>query len=138
MQRTTILSVGLDSSLLRDRADLLRSAGYAVLSAHSLKSVLERFKIGDFSLIILCRSILAKDRERLTCLIRASGSSNPVISISDGVHRDTFPNATLDEKDSPQFLKSIREVLKQTTQKSYSSAQLDDEGWMTSRSSSQP
>jgi DNA-binding response OmpR family regulator len=67
------LAVSLDPSLLRTRSQVLQSAGYIVVSASSVKEAVDYFQAGDFDLVILCHSLPAKDRERLTSLIRASG-----------------------------------------------------------------
>ena len=111
MPLTAVLSVGSDSSLLGIRRLVLRSAGYIVESAQSVKEAVDRFLSGDFDLVILCHSIPTKERDRLTCLIRASGSRIPVVSIS-GNHGqfDPFANATIEEGHS-KFLTGIREVL---------------------------
>jgi len=110
---TVILAVGLDRSLLGARAQALKSVGYIVKSALSLKEVVDCFSAGDFDLVILCHSIPAKDRERLTCLLRASGSRIPIISVSGSgkpYECDAFANATL--QDNPDtFLIGVRGVL---------------------------
>jgi DNA-binding NarL/FixJ family response regulator len=77
-----------------------------------LKEAVDRFGSYDFDLVILCRSIPARDRERLTCLIRASGSSVPVIAVAEAENqRDVFPNATLDEVDESSFLRRVQEIV---------------------------
>jgi hypothetical protein len=83
-----------------------------VVSASSVKEAIDLFLAGDFDLVILCHSIPATDRERLTCLIRASGSLTPIVSIAEtsGPH-DAFANATLEENDTNEFLADLREIL---------------------------
>jgi CheY-like chemotaxis protein len=113
-----ILSVGLDSSLLRQRNRLLQSAGHSVVASFSLKEAVNRIQISDLDLILLCRSIPASDREGLTCLIRASGSLVPVISIANkSGQRDMFPDATFNEHDPSNLLLSIQEMLESSTKK---------------------
>jgi len=94
------------------RTSSLRSAGYAIVMASSLKEGINLFTSGDFDLVLLCHSIPDNDRERLTCLIRASGSFTPVVSIvaGSGMH-DIFPDATLDESNPDVLLAALREVL---------------------------
>jgi CheY-like chemotaxis protein len=77
MSLTLALSVGLDSLVIAARIELLLSEGYIVVSAFSLKEAVDRFLTGDFDLVLLDNSLPAKDRDRLTCLIRASGSRIP-------------------------------------------------------------
>lgn len=74
MAETLILSVGLDPVNLFARETVLRSAGYTVVSAMSVKEAFHLFQNGDFDLMILGKTLPAKDRERLTCLIRVSES----------------------------------------------------------------
>ena len=107
-----ILSVGLDSSTLFKRNLLLQSAGHSVISSSSLKEAVNRLQTGDLDLILLCHSIPATDRERMTCLIRASGSLVPVVSVAEtSGQRDVFPDATFDESDQSNLLSSIHEIL---------------------------
>jgi len=75
MQNVVVLAVGFDSSLMRTRSLLLQSAGYIVESASSLKDAVARLHAGDFDLVLLCHSIPMKDRDHLTCLIRATAHS---------------------------------------------------------------
>jgi DNA-binding response OmpR family regulator len=106
-----VLSVGLDSSLLEARNKILRSAGFIVESALSVKEAFARFLAGDFDLVTLCHSIPKKESDRLICLIRASGSRAPIVSISGNPSQlDAFANATL-EADPDKLLIDIKEVL---------------------------
>jgi DNA-binding response OmpR family regulator len=109
--RAVILAVGLDSSLLRTRALVLQSAGYVVQSASSVKDAVRSFLAGDFDLVLLCHSVPSLERDRLTCLIRASGSHTPVASVSgNSCPNDAFVTATLE--DGPdKLLRGIRDVL---------------------------
>jgi CheY-like chemotaxis protein len=111
MPLTIVLSVGFDLSLLRARGLVLESAGYLVESASTVKGAADRFQSGDFDLVLLCHSVPRKDRDRLTSLIRASGSRTPIVSIAGNLGEcDAFANATLE--DGPNnFLAGIRDVL---------------------------
>jgi CheY-like chemotaxis protein len=98
MAETLILSVDLDPLLLYARESVLRSEGYITVSATSVKEAFQRFREGDFDLMILGNTLPAKDRERLTCLIRASGSRMPIASISSTPRESSvFPDATIQE-----------------------------------------
>jgi hypothetical protein len=115
-----VLSVGLDSSISFKRNVLLQSAGYSVISSSSLKEAVNRLRAGDLDLILLCHSIPATDRERMTCLIRASGSLAPVVSVAETKgQRDVFPDATFDESDQSSFLSSIHEILASSANKRF-------------------
>ena len=110
MPLTIVLSVGPDASLLETRNIVLHSAGYLVESASSVNEAAHRFLAGDFDLVILCHSVPTRERERLTCLIRASGSRTPIISISGNLRQcDAFATATIE--DGPNFLIGVRAVL---------------------------
>lgn len=105
-----ILNAGQDPTLLETRSIILRAAGYMVESASSVKQAVTRFLAGGFDGVILCHSIPAKDRERLTCLIRASGSLTPVVAVSErSSHCDSFADVTI-EPDPKKLLSGIRKV----------------------------
>jgi CheY-like chemotaxis protein len=111
MQIGVVLAVGFDSSLMRTRSLVLQSAGYIFESASSLKEAVDRFRAGDFDLVLLCHSIPRKDRDRLICLIRATGALTPVVSIARN-HGECaeFVNATLEDGPN-KFLAVIGEEL---------------------------
>ncbi|HEY1805853.1 MAG TPA: response regulator [Terracidiphilus sp.] len=115
MAETLILSVDLDPMILNTREAVLRSEGYIVVSAASIKEAFHQFHEGDFDLMILGETIPARDRERLTCLIRASGSRIPIASISSTLsstpwERSFFPDASLLENSS-EIVAGIRRLL---------------------------
>jgi CheY-like chemotaxis protein len=107
MPLTLVLSVGLDPALLATRNLVLQSAGYIVASVASVREAVDRFKGGDFDLMVLCHSIPERDRGWLTCLIRASGSHIPVVAVSARPYeRDGFADLTLDD-DPYKFLEGV-------------------------------
>ena len=111
MSETLILSVGLDPLILYAREAILRSEGYIVVSASSIKEAFHQFRDGDFDLMILGKTLPVSDRERLTCLIRASGSRMPIASISSTPwEQSVFPEAVLQENPS-ELLAGIRRLL---------------------------
>jgi CheY-like chemotaxis protein len=111
MAETLILSVDLDPFILRARETVLRSEGYIAVSVASVKEAFHLFQDGDFDLMILGRTLPAKDRERLTCLIRASGSRIPIASISSTVwDQSVFPETRIQE-DPVQLVSGIRRLL---------------------------
>jgi CheY-like chemotaxis protein len=111
MQIAVVLAVGFDWSLMRTRSLALQAEGYIVESASSLEEAVDRFQAGDFDLVLLCHSIPMKDRDHLTCRIRATGSLTPVVSIARSLGEcDAFVHAILE--DSPnKFLAGVREEL---------------------------
>jgi len=59
---TVVLAVGLDSWRLTSQGSDLRSAGYVVISASSIRDAIEQFKVGDFDLVLLGPRFLPKIR----------------------------------------------------------------------------
>jgi CheY-like chemotaxis protein len=106
-----VLAVGFDPSLMTARMLVLQSAGYVVVRASSLKKTTDHLQSGDFDLVLLCHSVPATKRERLTKFIRASGSRIPIVSIAGSLGDcDAFANVTLEDGPN-KFLAGIREVL---------------------------
>jgi DNA-binding response OmpR family regulator len=106
-----ILTVGLDTSLLSARNVILQSAGYTTVSAFSIQDAASSFLSGDFDLVVLDDSLPAKDSDRLTSLIRASGSRIPVIAVaSQDSPLKSFADTTV-EADPIKFRVGVRKVL---------------------------
>ena len=111
MELTLVLSVGLDAVLVNTRNLVLQSAGYTVVRAYSLIAALDCFKTFDFDLVLLCQSLPASEKDRLTSWIRATGSRIPVISVSEKhSQRDAFADASV-ESDPEALLACISEAL---------------------------
>jgi CheY-like chemotaxis protein len=83
MPITLVLAIGLDSTLFEAQRRTLQSAGYLLTSAWSMKAAIEDFQEGDFDLVVLSHSLPMESIERLTSLIRASGSRVPVVCTTD-------------------------------------------------------
>jgi CheY-like chemotaxis protein len=77
-----ILAVGHDPLLSETRSSILRAAGYLVESASSIGQAIDLFRDGDFDLVVLCHSIPAQERDLFLRLIRAYGSSVPIVCIA--------------------------------------------------------
>lgn len=115
MALTVILAVGLDPLPGLAQSTAWKSAGYIVISVASIKNAIDHFRAGDFDLVLLGNSISLESKERLTFLIRSSGSHTPVICIANpSGDRNDFADATLNN-DSCEFLKIIEELLAKTT-----------------------
>jgi CheY-like chemotaxis protein len=96
MHQTVVLAVGLDLSLSTRHSADWDSAGYFVTSASSIREAIVHFQDGDFDLILLGDGIPPDSRERLTFLIRASGSRIPVVYITNSSNdSDSFADATI-------------------------------------------
>jgi CheY-like chemotaxis protein len=111
MPLTLILAVGPDSSSLVTRNMLLQAAGYTVVPSLSMKEAFNRFLAGHFDLVLLDYSLPARDRERLTSLIRAAGPPTPVVSVAQGCGSDDPFVDTIVESDPEMLLIGIKEAL---------------------------
>jgi|ERR1700734_2923223 DNA-binding response OmpR family regulator len=111
MSLTLILAVGMDSSLLATQRPIWQSAGYLVTPAGSIREAIIQIRDGDFDLVLLFHSIPTESRERLTFLIRSSGSRIPVVCVAESSSgHDSFADATIrNEPDS--LLQGIGESL---------------------------
>jgi DNA-binding response OmpR family regulator len=111
MRGVVVLAIGYDPVLLETRSQVLRSAGYTVVSARSLKQAIPQFLEGDFDLVVLCHSIPEEDRQRFMNLIRRHTSRTPVVFISSGFGQlDRSADVTL-ENDPDDLVAGLREVL---------------------------
>jgi hypothetical protein len=111
MSLTVVLAIGMDSWLLTAHSMAWRSAGFIVVSARAVREAIDQFNAGDFDLVLLGDSVSKEDKQRLTVLIRASGSRTPVVSIANAPGDfDSFADATL-KNDSGGLLMGIGELL---------------------------
>jgi DNA-binding response OmpR family regulator len=111
MKPALILLVGLDSSLLGARKVILQSAGYSTMSAFSIEEAAHRFLSGDFNLVLLDSTLPIKDKDRLACLIRASGSRTPIVSVKgQSSYEEPFADATV-ETDPGMLRIGVRSAL---------------------------
>jgi CheY-like chemotaxis protein len=106
-----ILAVGADPSLLEIQSSTWKSSGYIVTFAWSINDAIVHFRYGDFDLVLMGHSLPADKRERLTFLIRASGSRVPVVSISNSSSDcDSFADMTIKNEPST-VLEAIGELM---------------------------
>jgi len=111
MSIRVILAIGVDSSLLETQSSAWKSSGFIVTFAWSIKDAITHFRYGDFDLVLLGHSLPAESRERLTSLIRASGSQVPVVLIGDCSSAcDRFAEATF-KVDPTRILEEIEELM---------------------------
>src|SRR5258708_16933355 len=106
-----ILSVGENLTLLETGNLILRATGYIVESARSVKQAIDNCLARDFDVVVMCHSVSSKDRDCLTCWIRASGSLTPVVSVKRNLGQgDDFSDANRgDERE--KFLSGINDAL---------------------------
>ena len=111
MSQKVVLAVGVDSWLLATHSVAWRPAGFVVLSALTVRDAFDDFKAGDFDLVLLGQSLSVESKERLTFLIRSSGSRTPVVSIANpSAVCDSFADATI-RNDSKALLQGMGELL---------------------------
>jgi len=97
-----------------------------VESARSLKQAIDQCLARDFDVVIMCHSVSSKDRDCLTCWIRASGSLTRVVSVSKKRGQgDDFADANV-EYEPEKFLSGIRNVLIQAVRISSETATPED------------
>lgn len=111
MALIAVLAVGVKPSILASQGAPWQLAGYHITSAGSIREAIVQFRDGDFDLILLDHSIPIESRERLTFLIRTSGSQTPVVCLTDSpCDDDSFADATL-RTGRADFLEVIGELL---------------------------
>lgn len=110
MSWTVIFVVGVDSTLLEAQRTLRESAGYCVTSAESIREAIVQFRDSNFDVLLLGDSIPVEDLERLTFLIRASGSRIPVVCMTEPPRsHNGFADATI--RDQGDMMQVIEELL---------------------------
>lgn len=119
MRPAHLLTIGSDVFLQETRRLVLQSAGFDVVSAFSVPDAVRCFAADSFDLVLLCHTIPEKDRRRFTCLIRASGSSTPVVALAQhAVAPDGFMDGSI-ASEPDLMLAGIREILSRRTMKHY-------------------
>jgi DNA-binding response OmpR family regulator len=111
MTVTVVLAVGFDPWMLMALDSGWRSEGYIVIPVYSIQDAMDHFKSGDFDLVLLGSYMTTENKERLTFLIRTSGSATPVVCVSSSCDTShAFADATL--RDDPRrLLAGIKELL---------------------------
>jgi len=93
---TVVLAVGLDSIELEKHRSVWKSSGFFLISASTVQEAIGHLEAGDYDLVLLGESLPIEKRERLTHLIRVSGSQVPVVSIGDpSCVPNSYADATL-------------------------------------------
>ena len=117
MPHIVALAVGLDPVLLETRSQVLRNAGYTVVSALSVEQALQSFASRDFDIVIVCHSIPVRDREWLTYAVHGHSPKTPVIVVTDRVcAMDTFAAAMI-ENEPEILLQEIPRILHKAPEK---------------------
>ncbi len=111
MPITVILGVGVDLLLSKSQSLAWQSAGYRITASGSIRDAIDRIRYGDFDLVLMGDSLPLCDRERLTFLIRASGSGVPLVCITDSPSDcAAFADATISSEPT-RLLQCVGEVL---------------------------
>jgi CheY-like chemotaxis protein len=111
MPVTVVLAVGLESSLFESQNPAWQSPGYIVTFTNSIKEAISPLRDGDFDLVLLGYSIPAVSRERLTFLIRSTGSQIPVVEVpAFSEDCDSFSGTPI-KKQSMDFLEGIGAIM---------------------------
>jgi DNA-binding response OmpR family regulator len=111
MSITVVLAIGMDSWVLEAQRKAWQSAGYFVTSAGSIRDAIDDFQSGDFDLVLMSHSIPTEKRERLTSMIRATGSRVPVVCVTNSPSDwESFAGATVKSEPS-DLLQRIGELL---------------------------
>ena len=106
-----VLAVGVDSSMLAAHSVEWGAAGFVVLPVTTMSEAFEHFRTGDFDLVLLGHSLPVESKERLTCLVRSSGSRTPVLAIADASDNcDTFASGTV-RNDANSMLQYMGELM---------------------------
>jgi CheY-like chemotaxis protein len=113
MSSSTILAVGHDPLLLKTRSQILREAGYTVVSVPSPSRAIACLLEGEFDLIMVCHSIPVQIRERLAELMREQAVRTPIVTIAPSpAQQDAFADATI-EDDPQRLLADLNEILQE-------------------------
>ena len=111
MLHVVVLTVGNDPVLLDTRSQVLRSAGYTVVSARSIKQATVTFVEGDFDLVVLCHSISEEDRQRFAVFIRERTLRTPVVFVASSLgQRDPSADVTI-QNDPDDLIAGLRTAL---------------------------
>jgi len=110
-----ILSAGRDPNLLNQRSAMLRQAGYEVVVAGNSPQLVNRLFNGDFDLVLLCDSIRAEERRRLTAIVKGHTPSTPVLLVAQAEDAAERPIDDGIVCCPERILEMVREVLSQDT-----------------------
>ena len=96
MQIFIVLVVGLHPSLPDHQRHLGQGALYLFRFASSIQEAIRHFKDGDFDAVLLGPSMTFEAKDRLTSLIRSTGSHIPIACIAgDCEERNGFADMTV-------------------------------------------
>ena len=79
-----ILSFGHDSALLDDRAVVLASAGYEVISVAALPDLMREFDVQHSDAVVLCHTLTKDETHAALLLVKSTGWDTSVIHIFAG------------------------------------------------------
>jgi DNA-binding response OmpR family regulator len=118
-----ILSVSSDPILSSSRAQILRSSGYVVEAVDSAETAIQRFRAGDFDLVLVGHSIPEVERERLFVFVRARSRSTPVVFVAPSAEPEPDRFADITSSNLPEpLIAAVREALRRAHRTSTSIA----------------
>ena len=121
-----ILAVGREPALLEYRSQILQRAGYIVDSELSLKKAIQRYKHGEFDLVLLCHTISVHERDHLISSIQAFGALMPVVTFAPpGSQAPDAADDVAFEGRPEEFLSSIQGAFLETTAYARSAPQIE-------------
>jgi CheY-like chemotaxis protein len=94
----SVLQVGSDPTLLFTRTEVLRSAGYTVVSAHSLDSALRTLTFHHFDVVLLCHSLRSEAERTLTGYVRQHIPETRVLTVRCSTGTRLESSEALDSK----------------------------------------
>jgi len=93
--------------LLETRGQVLRTAGYTVMSSSHPEQAVSQFRMSDFDVVLLCHSIPQRVRESLSRQIREHAVRPLVVSVAASLGQfDTFSDATI-PNDPDELIKGL-------------------------------
>ena len=83
MPVTVVLAIGFDPWLFESQRTLWRSSEHVVTPVASISEGINHFREGDFDAVLLGGLLSEQSRERIISLIRSSGSTIPILCVTE-------------------------------------------------------
>ncbi|MEO8725295.1 MAG: hypothetical protein ABI383_04160 [Acidobacteriaceae bacterium] len=112
MPAIVVLHVGIDSTLLTSRSEVLRRAGFIIVPTASVAEAMRIFLSGDFDMVIVCHSTSAAERRALVNLVHSHSSSVPVVLVTMFPEQDFIVDAVVDNEPK-ELARELARVLDQ-------------------------
>ena len=108
MPHAVVLMIGRDRILVETRSQVLRTAGYTVVTAFTQLQAIDELVRGDFDVVMLCHSIPVHGREHLASVLRQHNSHTPIVCVArvDGQF-DGFAGVPLNQTDHLEIIEQM-------------------------------